>query len=32
MDKIVYLVEKDPSKNMEFLLQVFKPTLISREP
>ena len=31
MDKIVYISEKDAEKNMQFLLQVFKPTLISRD-
>lgn len=32
MDKIMYLAEKDAEKNLEFLLQIFKPTLISRDP
>lgn len=27
----MYLVEKDAEKNMEFLLTVFKPMLISRD-
>lgn len=31
IEKIMYLVEKDPEKNLEFLLQIFKPMLISRQ-
>lgn len=31
MPQIMYLVEKDPENNIQFLLQVLKPSLISRE-
>lgn len=31
MGKIMYLVEKDSEHNIQFLLQIIKPTLISRD-
>jgi hypothetical protein len=32
MPHAMYLCEKDPAKNTEFLLEIVKPTLISRDP